>query len=219
MTNELAITNNTYEFTNTKLRRYTEQIFRQGLNIKKAYAQISVILAKIDTAKCFETDGFESVHDYSKKVLGLSQSTSYALLKIGYEYIDSKSLESVLKHEQGNDFSTSQLQVLLPLKSVDKAKELAENGKINPNMSVKEIKAIVKEITNPVSESDVIDIDDVSEYSENEEIKAKNSYQLEFSIEFGCFEDGTHMAICGTDSDDVISYEECISMVNEWFNR
>lgn len=218
MTNELIIKPYTCEITNTKLRRYTEQIFRQGLNIKKAYAQISVILAKIDTAKCYEADGFESVHDYSKQVLGLNQSTSYALLKIGYEYIDSKSLESVLKHEQGNDYSTSQLQALLPLKSVDKAKELAEKDIINPDMSVKDIKGIVKDIVKPKSESEVIDAESVSEYSENEQVQTK-SYQLEFSIEFGCMEDGTHMAICGVNDDDIVSYEECIAMVNDWFGR
>lgn len=147
MSNELQITNR--EFKSKKLQQLTDSIYKQGLSIKKSYARIAIALSKIDASKCYELDGFESVHDYSKQVLGINKSTSYAFLKIGYEYVDSKSLESVLKHEEGNDFSISQLQVILPLKSVDTAKELAEKDYINPNMSVKEIKEVVTEYMHP----------------------------------------------------------------------
>lgn len=147
MSNELQITN--YEFKNKKLQQLTDSIYKQGLSIKKSYARIAIALSKIDTSKCYEMDGFKSVHDYSKQVLGINQASSYAFLKIGYEYIDSKSLESVLKHDEGHDFSISQLQAILPLKSLETAKELTESEYINPSMSVKEIKEAVSNYLNP----------------------------------------------------------------------
>lgn len=147
MSNELQITNR--EFKSKKLQQLTNSIYKQGLSIKKSYARIAIALSKIDESKCYEMDGFSSVHDYAKQVLGINKSTSYAFLKIGREYVDSKSLESVLKHDEGNDYSISQLQVILPLKSVDTAKELAESNYINPDMSVKEIKEAVDNYINP----------------------------------------------------------------------
>lgn len=139
------IKSNEVQISNTKLRNYTEQIFKQGLNIKKAFAKVATILVKIDDSKCFESDGFESVQDYALQVFGWKQATTYAMLRIGREYIDGKTLESVLPHETGNDYSNSQLQALLPLKSVETAKALAEKEIINPEMTVKEIKKIVKD--------------------------------------------------------------------------
>lgn len=157
-TNEVQITNN-------KLRNYTEQIFKQGLNIKKAFAKVATILVKIDDSKCFEQDGFESVQDYALQVFGWKQATTYAMLRIGREYIDGKTLESVLPHEVGNDYSNSQLQALLPLKSVDTAKALAEKNVINPEMTVKEIKKVVKDYKTGDSKSE----------SETENMQAEES--------------------------------------------
>lgn len=159
-----------YENTiqNTKLRNFTEQIYKQGLNIKKSFARVAAILVKIDESKCYEQDGFTSVQDYAEKVLGWKQANTYAMLKVGRDYIDGKTYESVLPHAEGNDYSTSQLQALLPLKSVDVAKELAENEEITPNMTVKQIKDVVKAYNH---KDDVeTDVEEVSEDSETEEI-------------------------------------------------
>lgn len=159
------IKTNEVQITNTKLRNFTEQIFKQGLNIKKAFAKVATILVKIDDSKCFEQDGFESVQDYALQVFGWKQATTYAMLRIGREYIDGKTLESVLPHEAGNDYSNSQLQALLPLKSVDTAKALAEKNVINPEMTVKEIKKVVRDYKGGNSSSE----------SENENTQAEES--------------------------------------------
>lgn len=143
MTTEI-IKNYENAIQNTKLRNFTEQIYKQGLNIKKSFARVAAILVKIDESKCYEQDGFTSVQDYAEKVLGWKQANTYAMLKVGRDYIDGKTYESILPHAEGNDYSTSQLQALLPLKSVEVAKELAENETISPNMTVKQIKEVVK---------------------------------------------------------------------------
>ena len=139
------IKNGEVQISNNKLRNFTEQIFKQGLNVKKAFAKVANILVKIDETKCYEQDGFESVQDYALQVFGWKQATTYAMLRIGRDYIDGKTLESVLPHEAENDYSNSQLQALLPLKSVDTAKALAERHIISPEMTVKEIKKVVKD--------------------------------------------------------------------------
>jgi hypothetical protein len=160
---------NDVQITNTKLRNYTEQIFKQGLSIKKSFAKIATILVKIEDSKCYEADGYESVQDYALKVLGWKSANTYAMLKVGRDYLDPKTAESVLPHETGNDYSTSQLQALLPLKSVDTAKDLAGNGEISPDMTVKEIKNVVKTFKAGTTKSEGEDTN--KETSENNDDK------------------------------------------------
>lgn len=179
------IKSNDVQITNTKLRNFTEQIFKQGLNIRKAFAKVATILVKIDDSKCFEQDGFESVQDYALQVFGWKQATTYAMLRIGREYIDGKTLESVLPHEVGNDYSNSQLQALLPLKSVDTAKALAEKNVINPEMTVKEIKKVVKDYkggnSSDESEAENKEVEEFAN-SESETVEA-NAWSILHSFE------------------------------------
>ena len=177
------IKSNEVQITNSKLRAFTEQIFKQGLNIKKAFAKVATILVKIDDSKCYEQDGFESVQDYALQVFGWKQATTYAMLRIGREYIDGKTLESVLPHEIGNDYSNSQLQALLPLKSVETAKKLAEQDIINPEMTVKEIKQVVKEFKGGgKSEGDSVESSDESVNEESETVEAR-AWEIVHTIE------------------------------------
>lgn len=210
MTIELA-NSPVIEFKNSKLKKYTEQIFKQGLNIKKAYARIAVTLVQIEDSQCYEMDGFTSVHDFSSQILGIKQSQSYALLKVGREFLDSKTFESVLAHDENNDYTTSQLQALLPLKSVTWAQELAADGTIDVSMTVKEIKDIVKEQTGKGKaegeEGELIDVEPV------EEDFNVDAYTLEFCIEFGRDENGKAVLICG---DKLITAKEARAMIRDW---
>lgn len=210
MSNELMITSR--EFKNTKLRNYTEQIYKQGVSIKKSYARIAATLAKIDMSKCYEMDGFSDVHDYAQQVLGLKKSTSYSFLKIGYEYIDSKSLESVLKHDEGNDFSISQLQVILPLKSVETAKELAERNEINPNMTVKEIKEVVKGLTGKGKEEGG-DSHEVGDEVIEVEPQESNRYTIKSVLELAVDNNGKTTFIY---ADEMLSFRQAMELITEW---
>lgn len=127
-----------------QLRAYTEMLAGELVNMHLYMMRASVVLAAIADSECYKADGFETVHAYTSAVLGLKRAQSYALLKVGREYINTETFQSLLPHDEGNDYSVSQLQALLPLKSVDTATELAEEGVINPDMSVTEIKAVVK---------------------------------------------------------------------------
>ena len=170
MTSKIAET----PITNKKLKSYTEQIFKQGLSIKKSFARIAVILCKIDECKCYEQDGFESVQDYAEKVLGWKKANTYAMLRVGRDYIDGKTYESILPHGE-TDYSTSQLQALLPLKSVETAMKLAEEETISPDMTVKEIKEVVKVVTGKADNVEASEDDTQEETSEVVEAPVSNT--------------------------------------------
>lgn len=204
---------NEVTITNRKLQNFTEQIYKQGLNIKKAFAKVAVILVKIDDCKCYEQDGFESVQDYALKVFGWKAATTYNMLRIGREYIDGKTLESVLPHEEGNDYSNSQLQALLPLKSVDTAKTLAEKDIISPDMTVKEIKDVVKnyKADNTKSSGKSEDTKDEENDSAESEMIEAPAWSTEHIIEVIKYADGTKAFLF----DDVeIAREDLINMIS-----
>ena len=210
MTNEMMKVNEV-EITNTKLRNFTEQIHKQGQNIQKSFAKVAAILTKIDDSKCYEQDGFESVHDYTNKVFGWKKANSYAMLKVGREYIDGKTLESVLPHETGNDYSTSQLQALLPLKSVDTAKELAEREEISPTMSVREIKEVVKAYK---SKDEIIDVEgEEGEIAETPETLEAAAYTVINSIELVSDADGKTYILCDGEK---VSKETIIELIGKF---
>lgn len=127
-----------------QLRAYTEMLAGELVSMHHYMMRASVVLAAIADSGCYKADGFATVHDYTSVVLGVKRAQSYALLKVGREYVNTETYQSLLPHDEGNDYSVSQLQALLPLKSVDTAVELAREDIINPDMTVTEIKAAVK---------------------------------------------------------------------------
>jgi hypothetical protein len=203
---------NEFNFKSKKLQQITNQIFKQGMTIRKAYAKIAVQLCIIEESKCYELDGFESVHDYSKQILGIGKSQSYDLLRVGRDFVDRKSLESVLPHEENKDYSTSQLQALLPLKSVDTAKQLAEQNIINPTMTVKEIKQVVNDVIHPVEESE----ENEESASTDEQITTfdESKFDMRSCIELAIDnENGKPVFIYG---DIVLDVEQAIDVIRDW---
>lgn len=148
----------TQKLTNKELKDYTKKLKNCGDNIRKNYIKISFLLNEIESTECYLDDGFEDTIDYASKVLNIQKTTTYNLLKIGKEFIAENGERTVLT-DKGNDYGVSQLQALLPL-GVDKAKELHNNEVISPEMSVRQIKGIVKDITNPDPDKDNTDVVD-----------------------------------------------------------
>lgn len=130
------------ELTNKELKSYTTKLKTCGTNIRKNYLKIAHLLTEIDNTECYLDDGFEDVQDYASKVLGIQKTTTYNLLKIGRDFISESGDRTVLT-DKGDDYGVSQLQALVTV-GVDKAKELHGDGTIDPSMSVRQIKAIVK---------------------------------------------------------------------------
>ena len=148
---------NAKEITNKELKGYTNKIKSCGDNIRKNYIKISFLLNEIDESECYLDDGFSDVQEYASKVLNIQKTTCYNLLKIGKEFINPEGTRTVLT-ESGNDYGVSQLQVLLTV-GVDKAKELHNNETISPDMSVRQLKAILKGDEPEDDEDNAIDTD------------------------------------------------------------
>lgn len=144
--NELAIrTAELPTFTNKELNAATQKIVKISLKIKKNLYEVALILAKVAETKSYEDDGFKSAAEYAMKTFGFKKSAAYNLLTIGKEYT-SPALESNLPHTQESDFSTTQIEKMLPLDSREIVVELIEAGTITPDMTCKEIEAVVKSI-------------------------------------------------------------------------
>lgn len=167
--NELTTINNTPELTNKELKDYTRKIKRCGENIRNNFMKIAHNLNEIDNTECYLDDGFEDVQDYANKVLGIQKTTCYNFLKIAKEFLNEEGTRTLLTSE-GNDYGVSQLQALLSV-GIDKAKELHNNDIINPSMSVRQIKAIIKEETTEPEPSDENTIDTTGEELSDEVVK------------------------------------------------
>ena len=153
------LTSKNLSFIDEDLKHYTTKIKKCGDNIRKNYIKIAYLLFEVESKECYLEDGFESTIDYASQVLGIQKTTAYNMLKIGKEYVAENGERTILTNS-GADYSVSQIQALLPLE-VEKVKEINDEGVITPDMSVRQIKGIVKELTDadPEPEEDYNTVD------------------------------------------------------------
>lgn len=130
-------------FINKDLNRATKKIATIGTKVAKNFYDVARVLAKVAENECYKDDGFKSAADYAEKVFGFKKSMAYSLIKIGKEYTDPELPASNLPHEDGEDFTVSQLDRVLPLER-DKVVELVNEKEITPKMTIKEISDVVK---------------------------------------------------------------------------
>ena len=146
MSNEIIVTNINAiadTFTDERLAAHTRTVGAMAITARNALAAIACTLAAVDAEKCYEADGFASVADYAKRVFGMNKTNAYAMVRVGRDYLVAGGLESVLPHGD-RDYTTTQLQALLPLPSVEVARAMADDGTISPEMRVSEIKREVR---------------------------------------------------------------------------
>lgn len=144
----------TKELVNTDLKGHANKIKGYGKNIRTNYLKIAKELYEIDKSECYLDDGFEDTQDFASKVLNIQKTTSYNLIRIGREFLSEDGTRTALT-DKGNDYGVSQLQILLPL-GIDKAKELHDEEVIKPEMSVRQLKSIVK---HEIDDGDVVESD------------------------------------------------------------
>lgn len=202
----------------TELLTYTEMLVSDLANVRYYMIRASVVLAAIDESKCYERDGFATIHEYTEAILGIKRAQSYAILKVGKTLVNTETMESLLPHETDNDYSMSQLQALLPLKSVETAQDMALTGEISPDMTVNEIKVRVKaHIRNESDEGG--EADDSEVVVENVSVEdTDNGAQsgpvvaddVEHVIIIGHKSDGTPWARV---DDEFVPYEVCYEIV------
>lgn len=210
MANEVVV-KEMYEIQNKELKKYTNRIQRLGMNIRSNMLAIAYTIAQIDASGCYADDGFESVHEYTEAVCGIKKAQSYAMLRVGRDYltqVNSKNfaVETILDHTSGKDYSLSQVQALLPLKDANKAVELSVNGVISSDMSVQQIKDIVKEIMGVGKSEGGEDTEDIGVGDTATKATEETTYTIEHEVKLGHYMDGSiYLWIDGKEYDNAMS--------------
>lgn len=121
---------------NLELTNVTNRIMEIGNSIRANMFEVAKLLAKVEDEELFKDDGFKNTVEYGVSVLGFKKSQMYDLLKVGHTF-DTSTLSN-------GEYNTTQLQTLAPLgkEIIDK---LADEGVISPDMTVAEIKDIVRD--------------------------------------------------------------------------
>ena len=131
------------KFENKDLQKVTNEIQRVGVSIRQNFYKLAGLLKRVETERLYVDDGFMSVSEYAEKTFGIKKTTTYNLLKIAGSYLNNTGKESNLPHNGTKDYSSSQLNVLLPLDE-NTVRQLANDGDIYPEMSIRDMKKVIK---------------------------------------------------------------------------
>lgn len=128
---------------NEELRVYTQNIVSYAFNMRANALRIAATMAIILEHKDELLAEFDSSFEkFGEKALGLKKSQSFSYAQVGREFLDQNGSPKLYQPTDAR-YTMTQLQALLPLK-FDGAQALAIEGEINPEMTVKEIKDVVK---------------------------------------------------------------------------
>lgn len=180
--------NGEYQLTKT-LAGTTDKINKLQLNMKKSLLAIAKILSDIKVEEVKKA-GFKSVSHYAEVVFGYKKAMASNLIRIGAQYVvhDKNKYYTILE-ENGNDFTVSQLQEILKL-DVATVQDLVEEKTITADMSCKEIREVVKELTTDNTEEtaeDTADIADIADTTEDTVEECPKDFMEEFSESFEQF--------------------------------
>lgn len=179
ITNAIATTT----YMNKDLDKATNKVNNLGSSIQRNLFEVAAIVAEVDRTQCYEEDGFKNVHEWTAQAFGIKKTASYSLLKIGKDYVEimlnekgkAISYGSNLYHATEKDFSMSQVEALLPA-GKDLAEDLAATEKVTPEMTVREIKKVVKEHTADPEEVTEEAEEEVAETEAEEVVSKEKAY-------------------------------------------
>ena len=135
---------------NERLKEQTAKITSLLDGAKYNLYEVAMRLLVIKNEELYKDDNFTDVYDYTKKVFGYGKNMTYKMIKTAETLVEEKRVEenkveyrSIICHDE-SDYSMSQLFELgtLPPKEVV---ELDADGAINPSMTTKEIREVVKD--------------------------------------------------------------------------
>lgn len=159
-----------FEFKNYKLKQQTKAIEKLMLNTKRSMFEIAIRLSVIQSDKLYEADGFKDVFDYADKVLSYKKNMVYKMVTVADKFIeesaDGKGYISIITHDD-SDYTVSQLIELNSLDN-DTVIKLDENEVIEPDMTTKEIREVVKEYKNGIIDEEGNEIKSETEVEETE---------------------------------------------------
>lgn len=179
------------DFKDKALARHTVAIEKLMNGVKKNMVEIAVRLRDIKEKALFEKDGFADVFEYADKILGYKKAMVYKMVNVANKFIEElptgKGYASIIVHDT-EDYSVSQLMELGSL-TPEEVIELDESCKIDPSMTAKDIREVVKE------------------YQKKDEPKEEAEQEAEQETEQGTEQetvDGTAIAILNV-ADDLVN--------------
>ena len=178
MNNELVtITGTEISFNNKQLNTATKNIYGYVFGMEKNKFKMAAEMSRILENNLF-VDDFDNFETYASKVFNLKKAMAYNYASIGKEWIERNEKgnptgESILSHDTV-DYQITKILALMKV-GVEQAIKWANEGTINPFMSVKEIKDIVKEWDDKKNAIDV----DATETAEQETAEQETETESE----------------------------------------
>ena len=177
MENLLIVTNRP-KFMNKDLESATIALCKCDMQIKARQFDIAAILADVDARKLYVDDGFSSTQEYAHSTFGMQKSLAYSLIEVGRNYTRpiisangktighcSNLLPPADQSKQDApliDFTTGQLSRISSL-GRETIRSLIESGELTPQMTYKQLDALVKAHKPP---KEVIEPETVEETTE-----------------------------------------------------
>ena len=133
---------------NERLREQTAKIASLLDGAKYNLYEVAMRLLVIKNDELYK-DNFVDIYDYTKKVFGYGKNMTYKMIKTAESLVEEAQVEdktiyrSIICHDE-SDYSMSQLFELGTL-APKEVVELDADGAINPSMSTKEIREVVKD--------------------------------------------------------------------------
>ena len=130
---------------NERLREQTVKISNLLDGAKYNLYEVAMRLLVIKNEELYKEDNFTDIYDYTKKVFGYGKNMTYKMIKTAETLVEQKGEEyrSIICHDD-SDYSMSQLFELGTL-APKEVVELDADGAINPSMTTKEIREVVKD--------------------------------------------------------------------------
>lgn len=130
---------------NERLREQTAKISSLLDGAKYNLYEVAMRLLVIKSEELYKEDNFTDIYDYTKKVFGYGKNMTYKMVKTAETLVEQKGEEyrSIICHDD-SDYSMSQLFELGTL-APKEVVELDADGAINPSMTTKEIREVVKD--------------------------------------------------------------------------
>ena len=163
---------------NERLREQTAKITSLLDGAKYNLYEVAMRLLVIKNEELYKDDNLTDIYDYTKKFFGYGKNMTYKMIKTAETLVEEKMLDenkveyrSIICHDD-SDYSMSQLFELGTL-APKEVVELDADGAINPSMTTKEIREVVKdtkEMMKKESESEEEPTEGETEIEEGEPI-------------------------------------------------
>ncbi len=134
MANELILHANT-TIKSPALRKAQENILKLAASAEESKRGICIELARIESGKLYEEDGFSSLKEYGETI-GLDKSLTHKLENAGRIYLSEKPATKALA--ESLDYSKA---AMLASEDADTVEAAAAAGALKSDMSVKDFKA------------------------------------------------------------------------------